>query len=80
MTEPLPMVQMAHVRQIRRSGGKRVCLTGIEAWCQRAGIDMVELQTHGIPGERLAAMDDTFAARALAVAIADQGAPHGREK
>lgn len=77
MTDNLPMVHLRHVRQIRRSGGKRVCLSGITTWCERNGIDMNELEARGIPGERLAAMDDTFASRALAAAIADQEDQHG---
>lgn len=77
MTDTLPMVYMRHVRQIRRSGGKRVCLSGIDTWCQKNGIDMTELEAHGIPGERLATMNDTFASRALAAAIADQEDQHG---
>lgn len=77
MTDQLPMVHLCHVRQIRRSGGKRVCLSGIETWCQLNGISMVELEAQGIPGERLAAMNDTFASRALAAAIADQEDQHG---
>ena len=77
MTDALPMVYMRHVRQIRRSGGKRVCLTGITTWCQQNGIDMAELEASGIPGERLVNMGDTFANRALAAAIAEQEDQHG---
>lgn len=73
MTEPL--VKLRHARALRRQGGRRLCLTGIEAWCTRYGISMTEFTDPGVPGERFLEINHPWGLKALAVAREEAG--HG---
>jgi hypothetical protein len=63
MTEPV--VHLRHVRMMLRNGRKPLCADGILAWCERHGVDIEQLGTTGIPGERALEIGDAFSLRAL---------------
>lgn len=63
MTEP--RCHIRHALAIRRPGNRRLCLTGIEAWCRRYGIDPEQFSSDGVPGEVFAAIEDGYAAKVL---------------
>jgi hypothetical protein len=63
MTEPL--IHIRHVRMMLRNGRRALCANGIMAWCERHGIDIEQLGTTGVPGERALEIGDDFALRAL---------------
>lgn len=66
-----PLVFMHHIRQIRKSDGKVVCMPGIRAWCERHGISVADLIRVGVPGERFVAINDFYAQEILAIARAE---------
>lgn len=55
-----PLVTLQHVRARgyrERADGKTWCASGIRAWCERHGIDYLELVHQGIPASRMEATD-----------------------
>ena len=62
-------VYLRHARLITEASGKPLCARGIRAWCDRNGIDLRELSRDGIPAERIAAIHDHYAQRALEIAF-----------
>lgn len=75
--EPLPLVHLRHARMMQRPGGRPLCRQGIQAWCERYGIDWQAFTTTGVPGELFAAVGDRYAMRALDNAKAEQA--HGQQ-
>jgi hypothetical protein len=61
-----PLVFMRHIRQIRKSDGNIVCMSGVRAWCQRHDISVADLIRVGVPGERFVEIDDHYAHEILA--------------
>ena len=66
MSEPL--VFMRHARQIRKSDGTVICMSGIRQWCDRYEINLREFINDGIAGERFLDIDDFYAQAALGFA------------
>lgn len=73
--EPLPLVHLRHARMIRRPGGRPLCRGGIEAWCERHGIDWSDFTGPGIPGERIVEIGDPYAMKLIDNARKEQA--HG---
>lgn len=65
MTDELPLVHLRHARMIKRINGKPVCRTGIEAICQRIGVDWKAFTTTGVPGQQAIDSGNRFALLAL---------------
>lgn len=65
------MVTMRHARAARLDGKPVTCAPGIRAWCELHGVDLRDFAQHGLPIERVAAIDDAFAQRAAALARAE---------
>lgn len=63
MTEP--RVHMRHVRALK------LCARGARAWCARHGVDWAQLRGEGVPVERMRAVGDDYALRAVALAEAE---------
>ena len=66
MSEPL--VFMRHARQILKSDGTVICMSGVRLWCERYQINLREFINDGIAGERFAQIDDYYAQAALGFA------------
>lgn len=58
MTEPMVTLDLVLARGlVERHDGKTWCRSGIRAWCERYGIDYLELVHQGIPASRMANTD-----------------------
>lgn len=79
MTEPRVTLQHVLNRGYQERGdGQTWCRSGIRAWCQRYGIDYLELVRDGVPASIFAATDGHGALIAQD-AIDDAGGHRGRE-
>lgn len=67
------LVYVRHARMIRRPSGRRLCLEGIQAWCERYGIDFDTFRDQGVPEAVILATGDPFGAKAVANAREEAG-------